>query len=342
MNRLPRPLGRRSQFLQLAMVAHVFLLSMTISARAFADTPQQIAEDRFRAGLKFYDQQNYEAARVEFLQAHSIYPRPALLRNLALCELKTNRPLDALKHLRAYLEDPNAEARDLAITNMEHAFMRTGHVLVQATGGATLRIDGKDYGNAPFSGPVDVVAGKHFVEVRLNGRTRSRDVDAIAGTTVDVDLRFPSMTSAAAPGGGTSAPLERLAPPQQSGESSWWNTRSKVGVGVASVGLVLGGAATYFFIDSANERARGREYSDRITSKSGCASGADPNCKAMQDAFDAQDRSAILGTVFAIAGGAGVVTGMILMWPSDRSSRVSLKPSVSPSFAGLRLQGQLP
>ena len=166
-----RPLASRRRPYRFERAAFtVALVVASLSSTAAAETPQQIAETHFRAGLKLYNQDSFEAARLEFLQAQAVFPRLSVLRNLALCELKTNRPLEALHHLRTYLADPASDSRDYAKKNLDDAYARTGHVTVRAVEGAAVSVDGQGQGNAPFKDPVDVTPGKHILEARLGDR----------------------------------------------------------------------------------------------------------------------------------------------------------------------------
>ena len=46
---------------------------------------------------------------MEFVQSYAIVPSAKTLWNLVLAEIDSNRPLDALRHLKTYLADPNAD-----------------------------------------------------------------------------------------------------------------------------------------------------------------------------------------------------------------------------------------
>ncbi len=226
---------------------------LTFAVSASAETPQQIAENHFKAGLKLYNQNNFEGARLAFLQGQAVFPRTSLLRNLALCELKTNRPLDALRHLRGYLSDPASDVRDYAKKNLDDAYARTGHVAVRAVEGAALTIDGQLEGNAPFKEVLDVSVGKHVLETSLNDRHAKREVDAVAGAVVEGDLVFeeaknlaiahPSLVPAQAPGEAVGVEIQ----PPTEGDPSGGGARVLVSASLALVGVAGGVAGAVFF-----------------------------------------------------------------------------------------------
>ncbi|MCL2722902.1 MAG: hypothetical protein FWD69_00550 [Polyangiaceae bacterium] len=320
--------------------ACTFLFALGASP-AFAETPQQIAEAHFKTGLKLYDQSSYEAARLEFLQAQSVYPRAALLRNLALCELKTNRPLEAIQHLRAYLADPEADKRELAKKNLEEALARTGHVNVQATDGTTLAVDGKpqpQQGNAPFKEALDVLPGKHGIEARLGNRTRSIEVDAPAGSTVEVDLRFEPPVVApekTAPSVVLSS-MRTLTPPPVEAERGSNNARylvsgSLVALGVVGVGLGIG------FTAAANSAASDVAEAKATSGTYACTGTTGGDCSSRKGNEDARARDSNIAMGMYIGGGvllaAGVTTYFV--WPKLVKQQLgSVAPWIGKDVAG--------
>src|SRR5688572_14905382 len=96
-------------------------LSLLLCARlSNAQQPQgdnetEIARQRFREGVAHYDRQDYEKARMAFLQAYLLKPHPAVLLNLAQSELRAGRHAEAAENLAKYIrQNPTAPA-------MEHA-----------------------------------------------------------------------------------------------------------------------------------------------------------------------------------------------------------------------------
>jgi hypothetical protein len=312
------------------------------SAQGRDHTPQAIAEAHFKAGLKLYNQENFEAARLEFLQAHAVLPRPSVLRNLALCELKTNRPIEALHHFRAYLADPKADMREFAQKNLDEAYARTGHLVLRAPEGTAVSVDGTAQGNAPFVAPIDVVAGKHAIDARWHERKVAREIDAPAGVAFEVELAFEDGRSALAavpPVAREVAPAREVGPvvvPPAEATSSrpgWLLPAGLVALGVGVLGV---GTGVYF---SAAKHSTLDETPRRTATSGGvCAGQASPACR---------DRDAKLATAttqrslsdagFAIGLGALIVgaaaTTTALVWPRTRQNAL-ITPALSPTSAG--------
>lgn len=321
----------------------VAALLASLSSTARAETPQQIAETHFRAGLKLYNQDNFEAARLEFLQAQAVYPRSSLLRNLALCELKTNRPLEALHHLRTYLADPASDSRDYAKKNLDDAYARTGHITVRAIEGAAVSVDGQAQGNAPFKDPIDLLPGKHLLEARLGERKLSRDVDAPAGSVIETDLRFeekPAPIGVSAPA-NTEATAARspVEPPHEEPRSSArWLWPAGLGLGVvAGVGLGLGFAAAHRSSVDEADRINASAPGGNV-----CASAASDGCRARQDKLSTASNQATISNVSYIVGGAflvaAITSAVVVYWPrASTTNNVALAPLLGPGVGGFQL-----
>jgi hypothetical protein len=160
----------------------------------------EVAAAHVRAGQAAFSRGDYEAAREEFVQAQALDPRTAVPQNLALSELRTNRPLDAYKHFRAFVADPSAgpEARAAVQNSMFEAYQHTGHLMVIAPACARVKVDGHEVGRAPLDDAVDLEAGPHGVGAEWNGTGAYDTVQVQAGepTIVEVHLPTPDPTKA--------------------------------------------------------------------------------------------------------------------------------------------------
>src|SRR5262245_38844234 len=67
------------------------------------DATIEMARQRFREGVQYYDAHHFEKARLAFLQAYAIKPHPSVLLNLAQSELRSGHPDDAATHFSQYL-----------------------------------------------------------------------------------------------------------------------------------------------------------------------------------------------------------------------------------------------
>ena len=97
-----------------------------VPARAAA-----VASAHVRDGKAALSRGDYEAAREEFVQAQALDPHASVLRDLATSELHSGRPLDAYKHLRAFIADASTGADDRATAQISasEAYFLTGHLL---------------------------------------------------------------------------------------------------------------------------------------------------------------------------------------------------------------------
>jgi hypothetical protein len=242
------------------------------------DGTVEMARQRFREGVSFYDQRQWEKARLAFLQAYALKPHPSILMNLAQSELRGGRPADAAGHFTEYLKG-NTEASEAEKQEGElglaAAKSKVGEVTVTVdVPGAQVSVDGDEKGVAPLNGPLYMAPGAHTVEAKSNDRHASKTVNASAGQAVSTSLSLRGAAASAAPaaaagaGGGAApaaaAPAEEHAaaaseePPVELQESPsadvstggrkpffvWWKETPLAIVGTV-VGVVgLGGGVT--------------------------------------------------------------------------------------------------
>lgn len=90
---------------------------------ATAGPKEEAARAHYGRAVEQYLQGNYANAWLEFSSAYQITPLTALLNNMARCEVKIGRPLEALQHFRRYLaatpDDPDAEYIRQEIARLE-------------------------------------------------------------------------------------------------------------------------------------------------------------------------------------------------------------------------------
>jgi hypothetical protein len=335
----------RRPFLTSLVLASV----LAVGSPAFADplTAQDEATARFQTGLKYYDARDFESARLAFTQAYAVLQKPGILLNLALSELYTNRPIEALQHFEQYLGDSSAPAdkRERAKKAMDEAFKKTGHLVVKTAPEAQLSVDGKALPANPAI--IHVMPGAHPIEARLGGKTKTATVDARAGETTNVDLAFDrESTPAVAPIAPTSTPDPRLTePPREAARTeSFWGLRSISGlalVGVGAVGLGIGFAA----------KGEQSTQADKVARLGGaippgaCASAPTAECSELADAISSRnDASARAGTYFVLGGVSALVGGALvvsaLVWPHRRETSAArstprILPVTGPRQAGL-------
>ncbi|HVU04698.1 MAG TPA: PEGA domain-containing protein [Polyangiaceae bacterium] len=248
------------------------------AAHAEDDATTEMARQRFREGVGYYDQRQYEKARLAFLQAYALKAHPSILLNLAQSELRGNRPGDAVTHFTEFLK-ANTEASESekqeAELGLAAAKSKVGEVTVNSdTAGAQVTVDGDEKGTIPLPGPLYLAPGAHTVEAKSGDKRASKTVNASAGQATAVNLTLKSagtMAPVAAPAHKDEAEPEAKEPEEEAAEPSsappesdntasaevstgsrknfidWWtHTPAAIvatGVGVVGVGLGITFAA---------------------------------------------------------------------------------------------------
>jgi hypothetical protein len=188
------------------------------------DTTVVMARERFKEGVAFFDQKQYDKARVAFLQAYALKKHPAVLLNLAQSELRCGHEVDAAKHFSAYLResttvsDAERQAAEAGLSATKSAVALLDVNVDES--GAEIYVDGTLEGVSPLPGALYVAPGTHNVEARKGGKTKTQQVNTSAGRQFMADLSFAPKTLPAEPavavaGANKTAPKEEPAPPPE-------------------------------------------------------------------------------------------------------------------------------
>lgn len=356
----------RSNPLAARILLAVALSLATTSARA--QDPRPGAEAHFAEGKKLYAQGKIEEARTQFSLAYELHPSANALWNLAVAELHSHHPLDAVRHLRRYVALTDAAPRDVSTAKdklIPQAEKETSRIRLQASPGARVTIDGAAVeGAAPFEQPVDVAPGTHQVVANDERGTRQTEVLALAGQIVVADVAIPQDAPAAATPtlalaptpASTPAPAPSPSPspsptlpdeppppaPRDTSTARLVTTLSLGGAAAVSLGIGAG-----FLLDAANQQSRANRASEQIlNTPSACAGSSSAACADLHAANSTQasDRNAALG--FAIAGGVLAAGAAVvwIAWPRSKeranetppSARVA--PALGPGVAGAQVE----
>jgi hypothetical protein len=340
-----------------------------VSAVAAADEPsveqRSEAMKRFHEGIAASNRGDFEAARLRFLQALTVFPeRPSLLWNLGVAEMKTHHPAAAIGHFRDYLRLPAATNADRAKASayLDEAARETGHVVVTVDPGAVVRLDDGAFEDAPAE-PLDVEPGPHVLEARVGTQAKSASVSPQAGETVTVDLKLPPPpapeATPAVPAATPPSPSARVAPesrPAQAGFAQASATMSvpdtpssptaRIVVTVA-LGAVAAGAVVTGLVFLGNASSEGNLGAAAVASPlpGGCANPANAApCSSGHQAAENEAQDKNVATGMFVGGGAlaaGAVASWLLLAPkSQRESGVGIAPVVSPTGAGCVLSGR--
>jgi hypothetical protein len=224
---------------------------------AQSDVETEEARRRFQEGVRYYDQRQYDKARLSFLQAYALKPHPAVLLNLAQSELRAGHYAEAATNFAKYIrENPNADAMDHARGAFEEARKRVVEVNVAVNQpDAVVTVDGIEAGKSPLPDVLYVEPGSRTIGAEKDGARASHLLRAEAGQRlyVTLELQAPWANAPAAVAGtpSTVIPSTEGAPPTGSdtgnqpglGFFEWLGETPEAIATVTVGGLALGTSA---------------------------------------------------------------------------------------------------
>ena len=81
------------------------------SENPVSSAKEQAAREHFMRGVDLYTQGSYANAWLEFTSAYQLVPKTGMLNNMARCEVRIGRPVEALQHFKRYIaanpDDPD-------------------------------------------------------------------------------------------------------------------------------------------------------------------------------------------------------------------------------------------
>jgi hypothetical protein len=298
-----------------------------VSGVAYAQNASTMADARFHEGMAFVQAGQYEQARLAFQQAYAISKDPTTLWNLALAEMKTNRPVDAIRHFRAFKRDPKANTTDLPTCDslIQRLEAQTCRVNVTTATGAEIKVDGERWAdNAPTPGPIDVGDGAHTITVSLGSKSESRDVTATKGQEINITINIDDTVVVLPPPHRDEHPIE---PPKTEEKSVAFPPPTGAiilgGVGIIGLGLGVG-----FALDSTSKRS--------TFDSQNCATVGTTSCTDLRSSGTTASTISYVGYI----GGGALLAGGLVWWivaPRTKMQTVGLTPMLSPGLAGLSL-----
>lgn len=162
------------------------------------------ARKRYQAGVKLYEDGDYEAARIEFERAYALAPSYRILYNAGLAYKQLNNYVGALNAFERYLAEGKSEVPPERRAEVEKEIselkLRVAQITVKTNvPGADVSIDDVPIGKTPLDKPVLVNPGVRKISATLKGRfpvARSITVGAGEKPEVQLDLaELPSGTS---------------------------------------------------------------------------------------------------------------------------------------------------
>jgi hypothetical protein len=346
-----------------------------------APTPEEVqqAQVRWNEGKAYFDAGNFEAARVAFKQAYTVFPHAAFLQNLGEAELRTGRNVEAARHFTAFLRASSSGSpaqRELARKSLAKAAERLASIVVTTNvDDAEIRVDEEVVGRSPLGSLAWYVEpGRHLVTARKEGYLDGTErVDVGIGPPRSVFVRVQRViggTSEAPPEDARPAPPVVQAPPaprvvnapsasasNPSAEPrrSWIPARTVVLISGAA--LTVGGAAvgTVYALRAGDDWTRIRNAQAQLPALSEkyggerqpgevCGDPVAPSdadfCGSLNDDFARQrTHRQVRDIAFIGAGVVGVATLATVFLWRPRPGNVSIAPALHPQAPGLIVVG---
>jgi tetratricopeptide (TPR) repeat protein len=316
------------------------------------DDATAAARERFKEGVSYFDQKQYEKARAAFLQAYALKKHPAVLLNLAQSELRSNHERDAAQHFNEYLReatDASQAERDAAQAGLGSARTAISEVTISTEADADVSVDGVLQGPAPLPAPIYLDPGLHTVQVKKGERVATQSVNAKAGETRVLKLKLapeapPTVApkpapAAAAPPPSTPPGAEPERPAASSGAGRepffhWLLTKpagvisggATVLLGGGAIGFAIGSHVSYADADDIASQINDQARRDGVSTQGICT---DPNkvlgagneaeaaqfadaCSHRQDDVKRGDNLKTVATIAGVGAGVMAVTTVVL------------------------------
>ncbi len=290
---------------------------------------KEAAQRLLERGNELYVQNDFKAALLAYQDGLAQWAHPAIRFNLARTLIALDRPLEALPALEqamAFGERPLADVWPEAVNYRTLLERQLGTIEVHCDQpGVEVRLDGVRLPSCPMTHRQRVIPGPHSVGARGPGLVPSTHSPVVVGGAVErLDLRL-----------GAPVPRTRWAA---------WKPWAVAGASLLVAGL--GGALELDAQATMDDyrRALRDECGER-----GCAGGA-PSAAALALRDQAQLRDRV-GVATMVVGGAGVVTGLVLVVmnrarveveadPRAGAARVEVTPLLGAGAIGLSVSGR--
>ncbi|WP_158502085.1 PEGA domain-containing protein [Vitiosangium sp. GDMCC 1.1324] len=186
------------------------------------------AQSRYQRGRELYDENDFQAALVEFQRAYELAPSYRLLFNIAQVQYQLQDYANALGSFQQYLQEGEAELsgprREEVQREIDRLEVRVARVRITVNKpGAEISVDDVPVGTAPLREPLLVNAGRRKVSVSLTGHVPvSRVVNVAGRDSIEVSLELVSTSApvAAAPSPAASSLPPMPPPPQTRGSGA--------------------------------------------------------------------------------------------------------------------------
>lgn len=292
------------------------------------------ASVRFRRGVEFYRNGDYQAALVEFQRAYEIAPNYALLYNLGQTSFELKDYPTALASFTRYLEEGGAKIKPKRriVVDGEIAKLRNyvARISLTVEEGAEVVVDDKVIGISPLSEDILVSAGRRKISVTKAGYAPlQRIIEVAGGETKELELKLSPLQAVPPPPPPPPPPAPIRRPDTSIGAGVWIGVGLTVALGAAA--SVVGGLAL---------KAKS-DFDNQLNTFPTTQSDIDGAAKKVKNLANATDG------LFAATGVAGVITIVALAVDLDGGGdgsattgsnellRPRLRLTVSPTSLGL-------
>jgi hypothetical protein len=334
----------------MAMSAAMALGALTSPARADVSAENRAAAQvLFDQGKEYAKNNKFAEACPKFEESQRLDPRISTQFKLADCFEHIGKTASAWANFldvagatkAAGQADREQVARDRAAAIEKKLSRLTIHVDAASTAGLKVLRDGSEVGHALWDTAVPIDPGQHKLVASAPGKLSWEGSFTVGAPSASVTMTVPPLADAPVvmtpnpslhpePGGqinpGTALPMDR---PADGGSSG--TTQRIVGGVVGGVGLAGIAVGTVFGLQAKSKLDESQQF---------CRSKLLCSAQGISLNNDAKS-AATLSTVGFIAGGAALVTGVVLFFtaPSRPAPTATLTPLLGPQTAGLGATG---
>jgi hypothetical protein len=337
-----------------------------------APTPEEVqqAQARWAEGKASFDAGNYEAARVAFKQAFTLFQHPFFLQNLGEAELRCGRSVEAARHLSQFIRTASSATtaqREAAKRSLKKASETLGSLIVETNSDdAEVRVDEEIIGRSPLGAMQWFVEpGAHVVSARKEGfLDGSEKVDVTVGPSKSVFVKLQRVTggplpetatptSAHASDGDKTSAAAAVPPDSGTATASTGTTlapRTMVLIGEAALTVTALGLAVYYNSKTANDISDRDGVRQQFAPFGGlgnttCAkptAATEPLCHSLASAESQIKTDMNYRLAFGITGGvlAAATVATYFLWPAKAQRPVALAVDLGSNRGAVWLAGR--
>lgn len=286
---------------------------------------------RYKQGVKLFEEQDFNAALLEFRKAYELAPNYKVAYNIGQVYYQVQNYAKALQWFERYLsegaKDILPERRAEVQKEIDELRRRVGRVELQSEiQGVDISIDDEPIGKTPLPEPLSISAGRHRITASKEGYAPFSQTVEIAGQEFKrIPIKLIELTTTSTtPSPSTTTPV----PPKKE-EPSKLTVGSWVGLGAAGL-LGAGAVVTGILALGAADDAQNTLYA--------------PPHRA--DAENKNDRRKTLAITTDVLAGAAILTAGITLVvsfsrsPEEGTAKTNSKLILGASPRGAWLQGQ--